>query len=75
MSVDSEKSPKEVSPEAFSEQVQTERGFWVRTAELLSSQPILPERVAALRHFAEDADSLPEPEPSSVLAPVELASP
>ena len=32
----------------FAEQMNTERGFWVRFAELGSTHPILPKRVAAL---------------------------
>jgi Zn-dependent protease with chaperone function len=66
---------RSVSPEAFSEQVETERGFWVRTAELLSSHPNLPKRVAALRRFAAEADVLAEPELAPAAAPMKLASP
>jgi hypothetical protein len=60
---------RDVSAEAFGDQAQAERGFWVGTAGSLSSQPRLPKRVATLRRFAEDADLVPEPALSPAPAP------
>lgn len=39
---------RRVDPREFAGQVQTEGGFWVRRAELMSTHPTLPKRVAAL---------------------------
>ena len=39
---------RRVDARQFAEQVRTEGGFWVRRAELLSTHPILPKRVAAM---------------------------
>lgn len=44
---------RQVDPREYARQVVTEKGFWVRRAELLSSHPHLPKRVAAvLEHLA-----------------------
>ena len=37
-----------VSAQEFARQAETDKGFWVRRAELVSSHPRLPKRVAAL---------------------------
>jgi Zn-dependent protease with chaperone function len=39
---------RRVDAREFADQVQTEGGFWVRRAELMSSHPTLPKRVAAI---------------------------
>lgn len=46
---------------SYAQQVETEGGFWVRRAELMSTHPILPKRVAAL---LKAGIRLPEVEPS-----------
>jgi Zn-dependent protease with chaperone function len=37
-----------VDIQLYAQQVETERSFWVRRAELISTHPLLPKRVAAL---------------------------
>jgi Zn-dependent protease with chaperone function len=39
---------RRVDAREFADQVQTETGFWVRRAELMSAHPTLPKRVAAM---------------------------
>jgi Zn-dependent protease with chaperone function len=39
---------RRVDAREFADQVQTEAGFWVRRAELMSTHPTLPKRVAAV---------------------------
>ena len=39
---------RKVNAQEYARQVETEKGFWVRRAELMSSHPTLPKRVAAL---------------------------
>lgn len=39
---------KQVDVDEFAEQAKTDRGFWIRRAEIISSHPRLPKRVAAL---------------------------
>ena len=39
---------KQVDPREYARQVESEKGYWVRRAELMSSHPHLPKRVAAL---------------------------
>jgi Zn-dependent protease with chaperone function len=39
---------RRVDAREFAEQVKTEAGFWVRRAELMSTHPTLPKRVAAV---------------------------
>jgi len=37
-----------IDPREFAAQAETDRGFWIRRAELMASHPRLPKRVAAL---------------------------
>ena len=39
---------RDVDASVFAQQVETETGFWVRRAEIASTHPRLPKRVAAL---------------------------
>jgi Zn-dependent protease with chaperone function len=45
----------------FARQVETEGGFWVRWAELISTHPRLPKRVAALLAAGVSPSSVPAP--------------
>jgi Zn-dependent protease with chaperone function len=50
-----------VSARDFARQVDTEGGFWVRWAELISTHPRLPKRVAALLAAGVSLPSVPAP--------------
>lgn len=55
----------------FARQVETEGGFWVRWAELLSTHPHLPKRVAALLGAGVPLPGVPAPSytPVAAMAP------
>jgi Zn-dependent protease with chaperone function len=55
-----------VAARDFARQVETEGGFWVRWAELISTHPQLPKRVAALLAAGVSLPSVPAPAYSPV---------
>ena len=55
---------RHVDAQEFAKQVDTDSGFWIRRAELVSSHPRIPKRVAALLALGVRG---PEPEPLTAI--------
>jgi len=55
---------RHVNAQEFAKQADSDRGFWIRRAELVSSHPRLPKRVAALLALGVPS-AAPEPPPAS----------
>jgi len=59
---------RHVNAQEFAKQADSDRGFWIRRAELVSSHPRLPKRVAALLALGVPS-AAPEPLPASDALP------